>query len=306
MNKNYIDELRSSSRDMVRGLGFLNNTLEGLNYGATHIHILIELDKYGTLTTQELAVILRINKSTVSRTVTPLIKDSLIQSVVSQHDRRSKKLELTSMGKKTLNTINQSCDYRVSQALSLLFDFEKEKAIEGVRLYAHALSSLHHTKKCHIREIETKDNLEVKKIVKTVLPEFGAVGPGYAIVDHELEDMFTAYKQKNSQFFVVERDNIIIGCGGYAPLMGVSGEICELRKMYLLPEARGFRLGLILLRKILDSAKNKGFQSCYLETLSHMNQAKRLYKKFGFKELSEPIVDTGHYKCDSWFIKDLS
>lgn len=44
-----------------------------------------------------------------------------------------------------------------------------------------------------IRPIETRDNAAVAAIIRTVMPEFGADGPGFAIHDAEVDTMYEAY-----------------------------------------------------------------------------------------------------------------
>jgi len=59
------------------------------------------------------------------------------------------------------------------------------------------------------------------------------------------------------------------------------------------------------MKKCLTFAKNAGFEQCYLETLPYMKDARKLYKKVGFKSLEKPLGNTGHYSCTEWMIKDL-
>ena len=49
--------------------------------------------------------------------------------------------------------------------------------------------------------------------------------------------------------------------------------VCELRKMYFLPEARGRGAGAALLQRCLVAARSFGFTTCYLETLARMDGA---------------------------------
>ena len=90
-----------------------------------------------------------------------------------------------------------------------------------------------------IRPIEPTDNAAMAAIIRRVMPEFGAAGPGFAIHDAEVDTLHEAYAQPRSQYFVVEREGTVIGGAGIAPLQGGDMDVCELRKMYFLPQARG-------------------------------------------------------------------
>jgi putative acetyltransferase len=110
--------------------------------------------------------------------------------------------------------------------------------------------------------------------------------------------MFEAYPGPASAFFVVEREGIVLGCGGVAPLQGGDAGTCELRKMYFLPELRGSGMGHRLLGVILDAAREAGYSLCYLETLEAMDRARKLYVQHGFAPINHALGSTGHTSCN--------
>jgi len=156
-----------------------------------------------------------------------------------------------------------------------------------------------------IRPIEPRDSARVAAIIRTVMPEFGADGPGFAIHDSEVDNMHTAYARPRSAYFVLERDGTVIGGGGVAPLEGGDADVCELRKMYFLPEARGIGGGTSMMQRCIEAARGFGFKRCYIETLTGMDAAQALYQKHGFIPLRAPMGGTGHFSCDRFFIRDL-
>lgn len=157
-----------------------------------------------------------------------------------------------------------------------------------------------------IRPIEAKDDPSVAAIIRAVMPEFGADGPGFAIHDPEVDFMSQSYNAPRSAYFVVEVAGVVVGGGGVAGLAGdASGAICELRKMYFLPEARGLGAGRALIEQCLAAAKAFGFRQCYLETLEGMRAAQKLYRANGFIEIAGPLGNTGHFSCDRFFVRDL-
>ncbi len=156
-----------------------------------------------------------------------------------------------------------------------------------------------------IRPIAPGDDAVVAAIIRGVMPSFGACGPGFALSDPEVGHMSTAYSGARSAYFVVEMDGRVVGGAGIAPLEGGDADTCELRKMYYLPEARGLGLGERMLSLCLDRARELGFRRCYLETLTGMDAAMRLYEKFGFRRLEGPMGNTGHFSCDRQYALDL-
>ena len=156
-----------------------------------------------------------------------------------------------------------------------------------------------------IREIQQQDNQQVKKVIQDVLVEMGVPKVGTAYEDKALDDMTAEYMAERKAYFVIEKNNQIIGCCGIGPLPGFEEKICELQKMYFLPEARGRGLGAQMMDTCLKYAKSQGYKKCYIETLPYMKDACKLYKKIGFEELEKPLGNTGHYNCTVWLIKDL-
>lgn len=143
-------------------------------------------------------------------------------------------------------------------------------------------------------------------VIRRVMPEFGADGPGFAIHDAEVNAMSAAYADPRSAYFVItEDDGRLLGGAGVGPLAGGDAATCELRKMYLLPEGRGRGLGHRLMAACLDAARERGYGRCYLETLTGMDRAQALYRAVGFKALCAPLGRTGHGGCDRWFALDL-
>jgi putative acetyltransferase len=156
-----------------------------------------------------------------------------------------------------------------------------------------------------IRKIEPRDREEIKQIIQQVMPEMGAGGLGFAIGDAEVDNMYDAYQAERSDYYVLELNGRVIGGGGIAPLQGGLRDICELKKMYFLPEARGKGYGQTMLDQCLKSARQFGYKQCYLETFHTMKDAIRLYERNGFRKLLAPLGSTGHFSCDTFYIIDL-
>lgn len=158
----------------------------------------------------------------------------------------------------------------------------------------------------YIRPIAPTDNDSVAAVIRTVMPEFGASGPGFAIHDAEVDDMARAYAAPGCVYFVVERHGRVAGGGGVAPLPGDAPDICELRKMYFLPTLRGLGAGDELMTLCLDRARRLGYRRCYLETLTGMDAAQKLYEKHGFARIPAALGHTGHFGCNRFYLRELT
>lgn len=82
--------------------------------------------------------------------------------------------------------------------------------------------------------------------------------------------------------------HIALGC---VALRRSSDGWCEMKRLYVLKEARGERLGDKLLQAILAQARELGYRGIRLDTLPEMTAAQRLYRKHGFVDI-EPYYET--------------
>lgn len=157
----------------------------------------------------------------------------------------------------------------------------------------------------NIRRIQLNDNQKLAKVIRNVLIEFGVPKVGTAYEDQTLDKMYETYNIEKSCYFVVTKENDILGGAGIMQLQNSNENICELQKMYFAPEARGRNIGFQMIEICLQWAKKYGYDKCYLETLPYMKSDRKLYKKVGFTSLEAPLGNTGHYSCNMWMIKDL-
>lgn len=158
-----------------------------------------------------------------------------------------------------------------------------------------------------LRPIRPEDNEQTARLIRSVMTEFGCVGEGYSILDPEVDNMYEAYHYDRAAFFVVTRNGgpEVLGCGGIGPLTGSDGSTCELKKMYFYPELRGHGFGQKMVATCLEKARELGYRRCYLETVSRMEQANRLYQKMGFEKMSAPMGSTGHCSCEAWYVREV-
>lgn len=156
-----------------------------------------------------------------------------------------------------------------------------------------------------VRLIEKKDNQQIASLIRSVLEEFNAPKIGTAYADKTLDTLFEVYQASRTAYFVVEENNKIVGGAGVAKLEGFGGNVCELQKMYFLPQARGRGLGKQMMEFCVAKAREFKYEQIYLETMENMNLAKKLYSRYGFKKIDGTLGNTGHYSCQTQMLKKL-
>ena len=136
-----------------------------------------------------------------------------------------------------------------------------------------------------IRDAAPGDEYAVQEVVFAVLREYGLTPDAHGPAA-DLEDLQAAYPRCGGVFRVItDPAGCIVGCGGLRPAAG--GDV-ELRKMYLLPEARGQGLGKRLLEELIAAARAGGHRRIVLDTASVLKEAIALYRKRGFQPYENP------------------
>lgn len=155
-----------------------------------------------------------------------------------------------------------------------------------------------------VRPIEPGDNAILADIIRRTLAEFGANHPGTVYYDPTTDALYELFRTPRSAYFVVEHEGKIAGGGGIYPTDGLPADTCELVKMYLLPEARGKGMGRAMIERCITEARIQGFGRIYLETMPELNQALHVYEKLGFRYLTGPMGNSGHFGCQLWMLRE--
>lgn len=149
-----------------------------------------------------------------------------------------------------------------------------------------------------VRSATNKDCEAVQKLVFGILHEYG-LEPEIEGIDKDLTDIESHYINRGGVFELLENSQgSLFGTVGLYP---VDQDRIELRKMYFLPEIRGMGLGKVTLRRMIETAKEKGYSQIVLETVGVLKEAVGLYKKFGFIESEGKHAP----RCDKSFYLEL-
>ena len=158
----------------------------------------------------------------------------------------------------------------------------------------------------HIRPIEPKDNIDLAKVIRGALEEFGANKPGTVYFDPTTDALFELFNNTpGSYYYIATIDNNVVGGAGIFPTENLPNGTCELVKLYLHKDARGTGLGKQLLNTAMQWAKENGYTQVYLESMPELSKAVTIYENVGFKRIHQPLGNSGHCGCDIWMVKNL-
>jgi putative acetyltransferase len=151
-----------------------------------------------------------------------------------------------------------------------------------------------------IRPIQPPDNEALAHIIRLSIEALNLPTEGTAHSDPTTDNLFQHFQKANSFYWVAAAgDKVLGGCGIY-PSNGLPDGCCELVRYFLAPEARGRGVGKTLLNKSVQTAKDLGYETMYLESFPDMKEAIRIYEQNGFEYLDKALGNTGHYACNVW------
>lgn len=120
--------------------------------------------------------------------------------------------------------------------------------------------------------------------VKTLITEYSnQLGRDLSFqnIDEELKNPEHKYTTPQGEILVVVDHDKVLGMVAYHRHSDVR---CEMKRLYVRPDARGMHLGNTLVAEILAHAKNTGYKEMVLDTIEPLKAAISLYKKHGFEE----------------------
>jgi len=124
---------------------------------------------------------------------------------------------------------------------------------------------------------EPADQPEVHALLRQSDTYFAGLYPAES---NHLIDV-AALAEPNVRFFVARRGGLAVGCG--ALVLGADGE-AELKRMFVAPEARGLKIGTLLLDALEAVAKTEAVRVIRLETGVRQPESLALYRRHGYTE----------------------
>lgn len=302
-----IDAIRATSRHLVRELGFMGGDFAGTDLPPSAVHALIEIEN-GGVTARDLAVTLRLEKSSVSRMLRKLVDSGDVLETAGEEDSRTKILSLTPGGLKRVSGIHSFARDQVSAALGRLGPGQDRTVMDGMRLYADALAPVEGKSGANDVRIQPGYRpgiiariTEIHALYYSRTSGFGQ--PFESVVAGGLAEFCGRLENAPNQIWTATRNGQILGS------VAIDGEdmgpgLAHLRWFIMDDALRGTGAGKQLLDSALAFVDESGIAETHLWTFSGLHAARHLYETRGFSLAEErPGTQWGNEVLEQRFVR---
>jgi ribosomal protein S18 acetylase RimI-like enzyme len=111
--------------------------------------------------------------------------------------------------------------------------------------------------------------------------------------ERELAELPGAYAPPHGALLVAHGNGGVTGCVALRPF---ADDVCEMKRLFVLPAARGTGLGRTLATAVVAEARLLGYARMRLDTTPSMAVAQALYDELGFRKIApyrhNPVAGT--------------
>ena len=285
-----INDIRFTSRRLVRELGFMGGDFAGTDLPPSAVHALIEIETCPGITARDLGKLLRLEKSSVSRMLRKLILSGDVMEAADSEDNRIKRLYLAGRGRDRVGAIHAFANRQVSNALSRLALADGRAILEGLRLYADALEDRSDAAVPTVEIVEGYRPGLIARITQMHALYYARTSgfgqPFESVVAEGLASFCNRLEKPQNAVWAAMRGQEIIGS------VAIDGEdlgsdIAHLRWFIVDDGVRGGGVGRRLLAAALAFADRKAFAETHLWTFNGLSAARHLYESHGFACVEE-------------------
>ena len=98
----------------------------------------------------------------------------------------------------------------------------------------------------------------------------------------ELADLPGKYAPPSGILLLATDGQKAVGCGALRKIASPAGRTCEMKRLYVRPEARSLGIGKRIANRLIQEAVGLGYAAMVLDTLDRLKAAVHLYESLGF------------------------
>lgn len=292
----YLNDIRHFNRYYTNKLGLLARYRFNTQLTLTEARVLFEIGRRGLHTHGMLSAELKIDGGYLNRVIAKLGDLELIKKRKDDSDGRIVLLELTKKGLSRVRHIDEASDDDAGSLVDALGDSERAELVSHMRAIEKILEGFGHHAPSIIPALTVQDIAAVRVLVREYVASLG-VNLAFQGIEKEIASLPGGYAAPTGALFLARmtsRADALADTGASGPtgepagcvaLHRLDDETCEMKRLFVRPEYRGYGIGQSLANRILAEARSLGYKRMRLDTLDRLEDAVRLYRKLGFAEI---------------------
>lgn len=132
--------------------------------------------------------------------------------------------------------------------------------------------------KADVTIADTPEDMAAVKAIFRAFVEFLPIDLGFQDIEGEMARFPGDFRL----LLIAKKNGKPIGA---VALKEHSPDVCEMKRLYVLPEGQGTGAGRGLCERLLEEAKSMGYKTMLLDSLKRLEAAVTLYHKLGFSEI---------------------
>jgi DNA-binding MarR family transcriptional regulator/GNAT superfamily N-acetyltransferase len=279
-----IRDVRHFNRFYTKQIGLLQDRMLSSPFSLTEVRILYEIAHRRKPTASALIEELGLDAGYLSRSLTKLERQQLIQRERSVADGRQSFLTLTTKGQHTFHPLETRSNQQVGAMLGRLTPEQQNQLLSAMHTIQGHLDVTGQTDARPSFTLRAHRPGDMGWVVyrhgELYWREYGYDERFEALVAHIVGDFIQHFDRKREHCWIAEKDGQIMGT---VFLVKKSLSVCKLRLLLVEPAARGLGIGRRLVSECVRFGRKAGYKKMILWTQSELGAARHLYKEAGFR-----------------------
>ena len=273
-----VDRIRRFNRTVTQRVGALDDAYLSRDRSLGLSRVLWEIPA-GGVDVRMLRTRLGLDSGYLSRQLRRLEAQGLITTDASTTDARVRTARLTEAGRAERDVLDAASDRLADSILAPLDAGQRERLVAAMDEVVRLLTAV------QVRiAIADPRGPDARYCLRAYIAELGqrfdtGFDPARSLSASEAEMTLPA-----GLFLLAHLDGVPVGCG--ALKLHPQTRIAEVKRMWTAPQVRGLGVGRRLLDRLADEALSRGMERVRLETNRTLAEARRLYERAGFVEVT--------------------
>lgn len=292
-----IQAVRQFNRFFTRQIGALREGLLHSPYSLTEARILFEIAHHNQLTASDLGRELGLDAGYLSRLLSRLEQQGVIQKVQSETDGRQRWLQLTAAGVEAFALLDQRSRDEVGELLNDLNDGDQQRLLDAMQSIENILDKgkgFKFSGPFFLRSHQPGDmGWVTQRHGVLYAQEYGWDNTFEGLVAKIVAEFIQNFNPARERTWIAEMNGEPVG--SVFLVDAHDGKVAKLRLLLVEPKARGLGLGQCLVEECIKFARRAGYEKMTLWTNDVLKEARHIYEKRGFQLVaSEPHHSFGH------------